>query len=45
MGRLIRRAPDKTCDNLLPLAIVLTVLSFFTHWRWYWRYIRTGEVD
>lgn len=39
MTRLIRRAPDKTCDNLLPLA----VLSFFTHWRWYWHFIRTGE--
>lgn len=41
--RLIRRAPDKTCDNLLPLAIVLTLLSMLRHPRWYWRYIRYGE--
>lgn len=45
MSRLIRRAPDKTCDNLLPLAVLLTFVSFFTHARWYWRYIRYGEVD
>lgn len=43
--KLIKRTPDKTCDNLLPLAIVLTVLSMVTHWRWYWRYVRYGEVD
>lgn len=43
MSRLIRRAPDKPCDNLLPLAILLTVLSMFTQWRWYYRWIRFGE--
>lgn len=43
MSRLIRRDPDKTCDNLLPLAILLTVGTFITEWRWYWRYIKTGE--
>lgn len=40
---LIRRTPGKTCDNLLPLALLLTLGTFVTEWRWYLHYIRTGE--
>lgn len=40
---LIRRSPGKPCNNVLSLAVGLTVLSMFTQWRWYWRWIRYGE--
>lgn len=43
MTRLIKRSPDKACDNLLPLAVLLTLASMVRHPRWYWTWIRYGK--
>ena len=45
MRRLIKRAPDKVCDNVIGMAAWLTLFAMIVHVRTMWRFVRYGEWE